>query len=307
MTTEKYSKTAKSTDQQQTIFISGSGRSGTTWLQEIINYDNSYRILFEPFHIDKVDILKGWHYRQYIRPNSKDLRYIKPANQILSGNIRNAWIDKDNDPLINKKRIIKDIRTQFLLGWVHTAFPDIPILMIMRHPCAVANSKLALGWNANLDQHIKELYAQKELVDDHLKPHTGLLNEIKDDFEKHILLWCLEYYVPLKQFQSNQILMIFYEQLCKDFPNQINRIFEFLKKEYGNEIFDKHKVPSSQVREDSAILKGKNPVNEWRKKISKGQINRAIEILKRFGLDAVYNQTDFPLMSPEDVFSIFSN
>ena len=39
-------------DYRKTIFLAGSARSGTTWLQEIVNFNNDYRVLFE--HLDQI-------------------------------------------------------------------------------------------------------------------------------------------------------------------------------------------------------------------------------------------------------------
>ena len=36
---------------KNTIWLIGSGRSGTTWISSIINYKGDYRELFEPFHV----------------------------------------------------------------------------------------------------------------------------------------------------------------------------------------------------------------------------------------------------------------
>ena len=47
-------------DQKNVVFISGVGRSGTTWLTELINYNHRYRILFEPFHNKKVKIVQNF-------------------------------------------------------------------------------------------------------------------------------------------------------------------------------------------------------------------------------------------------------
>jgi hypothetical protein len=43
-------------DFRNTIFLAGTGRSGTTWLSNIINYKNEYRYMFEPFQSKKVNI-----------------------------------------------------------------------------------------------------------------------------------------------------------------------------------------------------------------------------------------------------------
>jgi len=291
----------------QSIFISGSGRSGTTWLQEIINYNNQYRILFEPFHKHYVPLLQHWAYRQYIRPDSREKKYIVPATKILSGKIRNEWIDKDNGKKITNKRIIKDIRTQFLLKWLNSVFPRVPIIMIMRHPCAVANSKLALGWNSQLNQHLNELFLQKDLVTDFLEPFVKLSKSVEEDFERHILLWCFEYFVPLSQFDKGDIFLIFYENLCINYELEIMRLFLYLGKNYSEKIYLKHKTPSSQAMMNSAIVQGKNPINSWRMNISDGQIKTANNILSNFGLNKIYNQNDLPLIDPDEAWSLFSN
>ena len=40
---------------KHTILIAGTGRSGTTWLSDTINYKNQFRYIFEPLHSNKVN------------------------------------------------------------------------------------------------------------------------------------------------------------------------------------------------------------------------------------------------------------
>ena len=47
-------------DPGKTVFLAGTGRSGTTWLAGLINHDQSYRDVFEPFHPGKVEALGGF-------------------------------------------------------------------------------------------------------------------------------------------------------------------------------------------------------------------------------------------------------
>ena len=44
-------------DHRQTVLLAGTGRSGTTWAANIINYANTYRFMFEPFYPQAVDVL----------------------------------------------------------------------------------------------------------------------------------------------------------------------------------------------------------------------------------------------------------
>ena len=47
-------------DPTSTILLVGSARSGTTWMQGILNCRNDHRILFEPFNSRHVPAIGGW-------------------------------------------------------------------------------------------------------------------------------------------------------------------------------------------------------------------------------------------------------
>lgn len=288
-------------DYRQSIFLAGTGRSGTTWLEEILNYDNSFRIMFEPFHSKKVSILKEWNYRQYLRPDNREKKYLRPASLILNGRIRNKWIDHLNTKHLTSQRIIKDIRANLILNWIKKNFPEIPIIFIIRHPCAVANSKIKLGWDIDLGKYLQ----QNKLMKDFLNPFKGQLENIIDTFEKHIFMWCIENYIPLKQFHEGEMLVVFYESLCKNPKKEAERVFSFLGKNVPANILQIVSKPSKLSRKDSAVVSGENPLNLWRKYITKKQIKRAIEILGIFGLSAVYGYDTLPFLCGENVLNEF--
>ena len=286
---------------RHTVFLAGTGRSGTTWIQELINYNNDYRIMFEPFHSNKIHLIKHWNYRQYLKGNDESKRYIDPAERILSGNIKHPWIDAQNHKFIAHKRLIKDIRAQLILHWISQKFPDIPIVLLLRHPCAVANSKIKLGW----DSHLHEFLAQRELVNDYLEPFKNHIQKSGDIFDNHIFLWCIENYIPLTQFSENQILVAFYETICETPQSEAARIFSFLGQSLPESILEKATKPSALARDWSAVVTGSDSINSWRKNISPMQIKRAVEILQIFGMDRIYNETSVPLVNGQEALNLF--
>lgn len=277
-------------DYHNSVFLAGTGRSGTTWVSNAINYNNEYRYIFEPFHSYKVNICKKYKYRQYLRPENKCREYIQPATQILSGKIRGYWVDHLNNKFIADKRLIKDIRANLLLRWIYVNFSNIPIILLLRHPCAVACSKLKLNW----DTHLEEYLSQEELIEDYLFPVKKEIEKAKSDFEKHIFLWCIENYVPLKQFNEGEIHLVFYENLCINPEREIKKLFSFLNKKYNDGAIDNINNPSSLSRSDSAIVTGESLIDMWRKYVSKEQIIKAEEILSIFGLDKIYSRETMP-------------
>ncbi len=283
-------------DYRKTILIAGTGRSGTTWIANMINYNNDYRFMFEPFMPKYVPECKQFKYRQYIRPNNNNKKFLEPANKILSGNIRNKWIDKFNKKFSCEYRLVKDIRINLFLKWIKTHFPEIPIILVLRHPCAVANSRLKLNW----DNHLDSLLSQSELIEDFLKQFLGEIKKCETDFEKHVFLWCIETYVVLKQFRNSNMHIVCYENMCTDPLKEINRLFEFIGREHSEKVFHQAKKPI-MIRKDSAILTGENLINQWKKDVSETMIKRTLEILELFELNKVYSEKPEP--NTDKIFS----
>jgi len=189
-----------------TVFVAGSGRSGTTWLEEIINFDNQYRIMFEPFHSKKVKLISHWKYFQYIRENNDDPEFVEPMTKILRGKLKNGWVDRHNKKIFADKRIVKAVHANLFLNWLNKKFKDVPIILILRHPCAVVNSKMNIAEKWFKKPNLNLFLRQEELLHDFLNPFIREINQPTTVFEKFILMWCIENYVPLKQFQQNEIL-----------------------------------------------------------------------------------------------------
>jgi hypothetical protein len=284
-------------DYRQTVFLAGTGRSGTTWVADIINYANDYRLMFEPFYSEEVDILSHFRYKQYLRPDNCDPDFLEPAKAILSGQVRSNWIDSVNRTVFARKRLIKDIRAHHLLKWIKTNFPEIPIILLLRHPCAVAHSKLKLDWDTHLDVFL----SQDELVDDFLRPFRAEIEAARTTFEKHIFMWCIENYVPLKQFKTGEVQLAFYEYFCTEPENAVDRLFTFLGEAYDERVFDAVRKPSSLSREESAVITGEDLTRSWVRHFTEEQIQSAVKILSLFGLETIYSSDPMPLVDGEQI------
>lgn len=277
-------------DHENTIFLAGSGRSGTTWVSDIVNYRNEYRYIFEPFHPDKVGICRSFRRKQYLRPGDRREEFLRPARTILSGGLRSGWTDRFNRKVLARRRLIKDIRANLLLGWLRANFPRMPIVLLLRHPCAVADSRLKLGWRDVLGDTME----QEELVEDFLEPFKEEIRGANTAFERSIFLWCIENYVPLRQFGLGEIQVVFYENLCVSPREEVRRLFEFLDKDYGEDVYRKIDCPSPLSRRESAVIRGERPVESWTGSVSVPQLKRAVEILGLFGLDSIYGEDPMP-------------
>ena len=273
-------------DHRRTVFLAGTGRSGTTWLSGLVNHDRLYRNVFEPFHPGKVEALRGFRSKQYLRPGDRREEFLYPAQRVLSGEVRNSWTDRGG-AFLARRRLIKDIRANLLLGWMAASFPDMPIVLLMRHPGAVVSSRLALGWRDNLDETME----QEELVEDHLLPMEARISASRDPFERHLFLWCIDNYVPLKQFRPGGLHLCFYENLLADPEPELRRLFDFIGRDFDERVLRRIGRPSPTGRWERY---GDHHAVGWGTRMTGRQRERASEILGLFGLDRVYGEGSAP-------------
>ena len=283
-------------DHREAVFLAGSGRSGTTWVADVINHRREFRLVFEPFHPGKVALCEGFASKQYLRPSDRREEYLEPARRILAGEIRNPWTDRFHRGFVARRRLIKEIRANLLLGWMRANFPGMPIVLLLRHPCAVAASRLALNWGDNLS----ETMAQKELVEDFLAPFEKEIRGTDNAFERHIFLWCIDNYVPLMQFEPGEIHVAFYERFVTAPRDETERLFAFLGEEDDDRLDRALARPSPLSRKRTAP--GGPGLDAWQGSLTGAQVRRAVEILGLFGLDRVYGPGTMP--DPDGAYAL---
>lgn len=272
------------------VFIAGSGRSGTTWLQELINHRRDHRIIFEPYARSVVPFCAHFRRRQYIRVTDDSAEYLDPTAKILSGDFRNDWTDQYNERKVYKRRLVKDIRGNLLLYWLHKRYPSIPIVYIMRHPCAVMASQLRMGWHLDT----ADLLEQEELVEDFLGPLADFIARAPTRLDHLALIWCIENYVPLSQFRPGEMLPVFYEELLQHPAREIERIFGFLGRPVESSAFEQFKRPSAEARSWSAVLRGTALLDSWRSHLDELQVGRILYFVRLFGLHRIYGRDTMP-------------
>jgi hypothetical protein len=272
------------------ILLAGTGRSGTTWLAEMLNSENAFRYLFEPFHAQKIPLCSELPYRPYVVPGARDEELERIALQILSGRVRHPWIDAYNGRRFSHRRLIKEIRINQLLGWVASRWPAMPIVFLLRHPFAVAVSKLALGWETHLDIFL----SNPALVENHLAPFVDEIGRAKTPFERHIFMWCIETYVPLRELRPDDALVLFYEDLCTRPEPGLKQLCDHIRYAPSHALGVSADRPSAQSRKDSAVVQGGDRLSSWKKSLSDSDIRRGLEILSLFGLDRMYNEDPLP-------------
>lgn len=287
-------------DHRATVLLAGSGRSGTTWLANVINHDNAYRFIGEPFTREHVKPVRHFARLQYIRPEDEGEEYFDAVRSVLEGRIRSPWADNSNRRIVARKRLIKDDRCTLMLAWMIRRFAGMPIIYIRRHPFAVAYSRCRAHWRVRP----RDVYfSQPALMADHLEPFRELIIEPRPEFEAHVVDWCVENYVPHRQLSDRDVCYVDYDAILADRENGFRRIFDYLGKPFDARVIARSQRLSSTtfLGKDGEKRKAARDMRSWREAMSPAGLRGAREIVKRFGLEHLCK--DGPVMAGEPASS----
>lgn len=286
------------------ILVAGMGRSGTTWIANLINCDGSYRVLFEPFHPEQVEAARKFQIMQYMSPEADDVELESAASAIIRGAIRGEWIDRDNRRLFYRRRIVKDIRCNLMLGWLRKVAGEVPVVLTLRHPLQIASSWARLGWGRYESvgqEDLDIILSQEQLHDD-----FPLIDEVfrrtrpRSFAERVVFHWCVYYLVPLHHLRSGEAHVTFYEGLVLTPDEELQQLTRYLGKSMDPVgASSALSAPSSTnfLRRDLAVDRH-TLVNGWLRAFSKDEIRRTNHIVAQFGLDEAYDARGLPGRRP---------
>ena len=180
-----------------------------------------------------------------------------------------------------------------MLKWLSDHFPDVPVIFLVRHPCAVVASRMELNWATDTD--IQSFLDQPALITDHLTPYLDLIHEAQTPEEKHAMIWSVSNLVPLKQCRSGELMVVFYEKLCTQLTTELRVVFDRLGQNFIAPAGDTVRRPSQTALTTSAVVNGTDTIASWQKKLEPMQVERVLRIVEAFGLGHLYGDSVMPL------------
>jgi hypothetical protein len=276
------------TDYRNSVLLSSAGRSGSTFVSDIINFRNDYRIIFEPFNSELVPLAEPFVFPTYVDPDDVDPALVGPLDRIVSGRIRTVWTDGQNRKLWAGKRLIKAIRANLMLEWIHRRYPEMPIVLLLRNPFAVIESATRVGWRP---EKVRSRILQQEPQLHPLLPE-GVFEEYKrtrSEKSIHLFHWCITHYLPLKRLPTSEICVVFYEDFVLRPREAIGAVFRFLRMRFCEEALRSVQRPSFMTSADSPLLQGESTLRAWKRSYRADEIAEGQRILALFHLDTLYD------------------
>jgi hypothetical protein len=296
------------------IVILGFGRSGTTWVSDIVSKIYGGLILFEPFHPSVTDRSKQFSYLT-ITDDENSAILKEYFENLLNKKHRKNWLLRnhiptrieDADPefinLIWKECSIvgfKEIRSNFIIPWLKDNL-NAKIIFIIRNPLAVVSSiKNRLnfwefGW-----QETFQIFLEKTIYNDYYKKHKissciDILKRFKSDIEKVGFMWAITHAIVLPELKKQNIPIFYYEDFYKNPFSTVRTLFRYL----GEDQIGMHPsylfTPSMTTLKTIHGLKNmdqklnfKNLSFFWEETLSRKEVDLVLDIVSLFGIN-IYN------------------
>ena len=278
--------------------MTGSHRSGTTWVGQMIAKSPNVYYIDEPFNIAhdpgvfKLKIDKWFYYvpREANEPYysaifdmlcSKQYDLLRGLSSVRSfGEIRRVLkhaSDSWQASLRHSRSLLKDPIAIFSAEWLAAKFP-LDVIVMIRHPAAFVSSLKRFNWHHEFDHFLN----QPRLMTDWLYPfEADLRSSPQDIVDQGVLLWRIIYSAVDKYRRLHPDWMfVRHEDLSGDPIGGFRNIFNHLQIKWTPEVAG---IIASFSRSDNPV-QSTNPMliernsaaaaKAWKNLLSKEEIDR---------------------------------
>jgi Sulfotransferase family len=284
------------------ILVTGSHRSGSTWLGQMIGASDDVGYIHEPFNINRgpgICRFRFPYWFTYIRPGTDgevadDVRrmlafrynYLAQALRVRS------WVDfrflvRDGGRFLRfrlrqPRPLLKDPMALFSAEWIAETF-DAQVVVVVRHPAAFASSIKLDGWAHPFSHFV----VQPALMEDHLKPFKAEIEsfaeEENDILDQASLLWRLIHKtIADYRTQHPEWVIVRHEDLSRDPLQGFGAIFEALDLPYTEDVQDAIRRSSSASnpadRDENRHLfhsrDSRANVDNWRRRLTPEEVEQ---------------------------------
>jgi len=281
------------------ILVTGSHRSGTTWVGRMIAQSPSVGYIHEPFNLNHYPGICGAkfdYWFPYISKKNESNFYENIRKTInfsynLIGELKAIRSPKDLLHLVRDfnnflfyrlshvRPLIKDPIAVFSAEWLASKF-NMDVIVLIRHPAAFANSLKRKNWTHPFSHFLE----QPLLMKYHLHPFEAEIRKYAEKehsvVDQAILLWRLIHHMIIK-YKKNHEDWIFlrHEDISRNPVDSFQILFERLNLKFSKHILVKIKKYSNSANPSEAIANGdslrrdsKSNIFNWKRSLTRSEI-----------------------------------
>lgn len=291
------------TDLLHPILVTGTHRSGTTWVGKMLAADSSTAYISEPLNVlHRPGVLRAkvtrWY--QYICDENQD-EYLPAFKELLDfdyhlwAEIRSIRSRRDflrmgrdfaifyNGLMRGQRMLLKDPFAVFSTEWFAKCL-NCKVVIAVRHPAAFVSSLKRLNWPFEF----QDLLDQPLLMRDFLEPYRERMEAAKtaDVIGQSALLWTLIYHAVRTTLQRNPgFIAVRHEDISRDPVNGYRELYKKLDLDFTRRVektilkSSSSDNPAEPSRKNiySVKLDSRTNIDNWKKRLNPEEIDRIRE------------------------------
>jgi len=303
------------------ILVTGSHRSGTTWVGRMLCASGEACYVHELFNVGLPGprwMPKSFPYWFFYIPVGHDTIYQSDLQKVMElryplfrnilrirslrhwGRLVRDYFQSQFGRLKGKRPLIKDPIALFSAEWLASKF-DMKVVVMIRHPAAFASSLKRLNWQFDFTNWLN----QELLMRDLLSPFRDQIYEYarnkKDIIDQAILMWNVMYSVVHRYQQAHpDWIFVKYEQLALNPLEEFRKLYHRCELTWNKKAekvimaySDANNIKEVAPNDPGTIRRDSRAVSKiWKKRLSKEEIKR-IYIGTREVSSLFYDETDW--------------
>jgi hypothetical protein len=301
------------------ILITGSHRSGSTWMGKMIAKSKEVHYISEPFnkmHRPGICNSKFYYWFPYITKGSES-KYIKSVKDTLNFKF-SFWADLKSikrkghlrsliknyygfsiAKIKGQRPLVKDPIAIFSAEWLADKF-NSQVIVLIRHPAAFAGSLKRLNWTHPFEDFLKQPSLLKKFSNNDINKIKEYAENPPNIIYQAILLWNLIYSTILEYKEKHkEWLFLRHEDISREPIKYYTEIFEYLNLKFTDEIEKNileysNENNSKETPNGKTILKRNSKANikNWKNRLTTEEIDKVFENTKKIA-QKFYEQQDW--------------
>lgn len=306
------------------ILVTGSHRSGTTWVAKMIAADPSVRYIPEQFNLNRPQSLCGYQFNQcfhYISSENKKnetqcynhLKHALGLSYNFIPEFRTVKNHRDAFNLVTKvskftlKRILnirpvlKDPVAFFSAEWLASKF-DMDVIVLIRHPAAFASSLKRLNWKFNFSHFVEQPLLMRYLLEPFSNDIKNYSLKERDIIDQAILVWNIFHYVILRyQERHNQWIFLRHEDVSRNPLKEYQYLYNRLGLNFTSKVvktikeysYSDKRNPDLKNQEIHILQRNsQDNIYAWKNRLNRNEISRIKNGVKKIS-HYFYSEADW--------------
>jgi hypothetical protein len=296
------------------IVVLGFGRSGTTWIADIISKITGQLILFEPIHPSVTDLAAEFSYLP-VNANEKSEPLKSFYDDVLNKRHRRKWLMRNHVPdrleKISESFLgtlweecsiagFKEIRCNFMIEW-YMKHLNAKIVFIMRHPGATVSSIKGranfweYGWPETYNMFLKRTIYNERYKNHEIAGKVDVVAGAETYAEKCAVMWAITHAIAMPELTRLGLPIFYYEEFY-DFPfNSSRALMRYLGYEHVNihpaylftpSMTTLLTIHGIQIMEAERAKKG---IAFFEERLTDKELDGIMKIVKAFGINTYDN------------------